>query len=211
MPQLKYWDVTQAAYIPLQIGNPPAYPNLPPTLAAGATFTTYTDAAGDLWIAKGGVYSGAWKRPRDVLGGRWSRTAALTLAGATNTAIPLDTTQRDPFGMLTTAAPVGAINLPLAGLYLVTINMQIGINAVPQEYLTYITSGGNTLAYGTDAKIGAGAATSDPLTSQLQDVISVTAGTTVVVQGLNPSANAVSLRQLAPSQAYCAVQYLGTG
>jgi hypothetical protein len=127
MPQLKYWDVTQAAYIPLQIGNPPAYPNLPPALAAGAAFSTYTDAAGDLWVAKGGVYSGAWKRPRDVLHCRIYSNATFTLAATTETALQYQTVDVDWYGMWNAGAT--RLIAPVPGRYLVNFAINIALNA----------------------------------------------------------------------------------
>src|SRR5215831_4318013 len=59
---------------------------LPAALAAGAAFQSFTDALGDVWVAQGGVNSGAWKRARDVLKSRVYRVATYNLPTAAGVA-----------------------------------------------------------------------------------------------------------------------------
>jgi hypothetical protein len=88
--------------------------SLPPPVTSGTTVQSFTDVWGDVWIAKNGVYGGAWKRARDTLYGKWYRSAALTV-GAYGP-LQLDATTRDPYSMFFNVAQ-GAAAVPIAGVY----------------------------------------------------------------------------------------------
>jgi hypothetical protein len=103
--------------------------NLPPPVASGTTIQSFTDTWGDVWIAKSGVYGGAWKRARDTLIGKWYRSAALTIAGTV--AIPFDVTVRDPYGMYTNPA-ASALGIPITGLYDITWQYSVVATAAGQ-------------------------------------------------------------------------------
>jgi hypothetical protein len=99
--------------------------SLPPPVISGTTVQSFTDVWGDVWIAKNGVYGGAWKRARDTLYGKWYRNAAFTLP-AGQAAVPLDSTTRDPYSMYTNPAGSAAYP-PISGLY--DILWQVTANA----------------------------------------------------------------------------------
>jgi len=90
---------------------------LPPALGAGAAFQSYTDPNGVVWVAKGGVNSGAWRQARDVLHARMMRSALYTLSTASG-GIPFDITDFDPFGIWSPG--YAAFIIPVSGLWLVS-------------------------------------------------------------------------------------------
>jgi hypothetical protein len=102
--------------------------DLPPPLAAGAPFQSFTDDAGEVWVAKGGVNGGAWKRARDVLHCAVSRNTPYTYT--INTPIVYDTVDRDPYG-LWDAAAVG-FRVPVAGVYFVSLEATWSATAAGQ-------------------------------------------------------------------------------
>lgn len=102
--------------------------NLPAPVTSGTTVQSFTDVWGDVWIAKNGVYGGAWKRPRDTLIGKWYRNTAYTSAG--NVALPFDATVRDAYGMYTSAS--SACTVPIAGVYDVTYQYSVTATATAQ-------------------------------------------------------------------------------
>lgn len=100
---------------------------VPPPLGAGAPFSSFTAADGDVWVAKGGVYSGAWKRARDVLACQYYRTAALT--GTTGvTTFTHDTKVSDLYGIYS----AGHLTIPLAGIWHIEQQVCFAPSAVGQ-------------------------------------------------------------------------------
>jgi len=96
--------------------------NLPPALGAGAALASFTDGAGVVWVAKGGVNGGAWRRATDVLHARYYRSAAFTFPAAA-TAFGYDTVIADDYGLYAPAS--GIATFPLGGLW----RMEAGIGA----------------------------------------------------------------------------------
>lgn len=88
---------------------------LPAALGAAAPFTSYTDPNGDVWVAQGGVYNGAWKRAKDVLVGAYYRSAAWTTA-TTTTLLVFDTLDYDPYGLYGRTTS-GTLDTPVAGIW----------------------------------------------------------------------------------------------
>jgi hypothetical protein len=146
---LKVWapPLAQAASVPalgsvvwciFQSGDPayptyvpPAYPNLPPPVTSGTTIQTFTDAAGDLWIAKNGVNGGAWKRPKEVLHARVYRSAAFTFSAGTWATMTMDTVQWDDYGLYGTAG-TGYFTAPLLGWWRMSFILGASTNATGQ-------------------------------------------------------------------------------
>lgn len=89
------------------------------SLGAAAPLTPYTDPTGEVWVAKGGVNGGAWKKARDVLHCSYYRNTAWT-TGTSSTAFitansgGFDTVVSDPYTIYTQAA---GITIPVAGLW----------------------------------------------------------------------------------------------
>jgi hypothetical protein len=89
-------------------------PNLPAPVTSGTTIQTFTDALGDVWVAKNGVNAGAWKRARDVLHARVWRNAAFNWTTAAAVLV-FDTIDRDVYGVYSTAT--GQFSAIVAGWY----------------------------------------------------------------------------------------------
>jgi hypothetical protein len=97
---------------------------IPVPVNTGTTIQTYTDPLGDLWVAKNGVYNGAWKRASQVMSGRVYRAAGFTVTQASQSMI-FDTVAFDAFGMYDLVT--GHLNFQVPGVYLIYFHM----NAVP--------------------------------------------------------------------------------
>jgi hypothetical protein len=132
--QLKYWDVATGQYHALTgpgRGVPPGGTTgdslvkvsqgdydtawrtfLPPPLAAADPFTTHTDPNGEVWVAKGSVAAGAWKKPADVLHARVVRATAWT-SNIALTPVVFDQATKDDFAMFNLTT--GEATLPVAG------------------------------------------------------------------------------------------------
>jgi hypothetical protein len=79
--------------------NPTVGMNLPAALGSGAPFTSFTDSTGTVWVAKGGVNAGAWRKATDVLHAYWARNAALSTLTAAASMITFDAQQYDDYGI----------------------------------------------------------------------------------------------------------------
>jgi hypothetical protein len=82
----------------------------------GPGIQTYTDQSGEVWL---GLNGGPWRRARDVLNVKYTRTAGFTLPATPNTPalLPWDTLIYDPFTVYNTAT--GLLTCPVPGIYLV--------------------------------------------------------------------------------------------
>jgi hypothetical protein len=103
---------------------------LPAPLAAAAPFSSFTSPDGEVWVAKGGIAGGAWRRARDVLHVFISRTGTAALAG-NNSLIPYDTVQADPMGLGITS---NGFSCPIAGSYQIHGQYMYTSTAVNQPY-----------------------------------------------------------------------------
>jgi hypothetical protein len=90
----------------------------PPPVTSTSGFTTYTDQFGDLWVAKGGVNGGAWKRPHDVLHCRAYLSTSYTGTAAAWNIINFQAIDVDAYGLFSTTTY--RFTAPLAGKYLFT-------------------------------------------------------------------------------------------
>jgi hypothetical protein len=129
----------------LQIHNGSGWVGLasgvPAPLLPGALFQSFTDCTGDVWIAKGDVAGGAWRRARDVLYCTSSRSGAFSVS-TTATNLGFEATLNDEYAIRATASPYQIFTMPIAGLY--RLRAQISVNT---------TAGGQSLTCGV--KIGA--------------------------------------------------------
>jgi hypothetical protein len=102
--------------------NPTVGMNVPAALGSAAPFTTFTDTTGEVWVAKGGVNGGAYKRAKDVLHAYSARVAALSTVTTVNTPIVFDAVQYDDYGIWQSTPTVGFI-VPIAGMWRLTGQM----------------------------------------------------------------------------------------
>lgn len=102
----------------------------PAPLASGATLQSYTDPTGEVWVAKGGVNNGQWKKARDVLHSYWYRAAALTNSTGVWVAMVLDTADYDDYGMFdgTTFTP------PIVGVWSLNFQANLSAAATGQDF-----------------------------------------------------------------------------
>src|SRR5215831_3111986 len=94
----------------------------PAPLAAGAALQSYTDPTGEVWVAKGGVNSGQWRKAKDVLKARAYRVATYNLPTAANTVMVYDTTNRDDYSLYNITN--GTISFPVTGWYRIHAQIQ---------------------------------------------------------------------------------------
>lgn len=99
-----------------QLGS---FPALPPVVTSGTTVQSFTDANGQVWVAKAGVNGGAWRLARDVLHCVVNRTAAFNFNSGP---VPFDTVVRDPYGIYN----VGTAQFipPVSGMYFSTLSLR---------------------------------------------------------------------------------------
>jgi hypothetical protein len=155
---------------------------------------TYTDANGELWVAKPGVNGGNWKRPKDVLHCRSDRRAALTPSGSTWTTVQWETLVRDPYALYANAS--GLFTAPVAGVYAISVTCQI---ATGGQWIQITQNGSTTLA---DIYEGGG---SRSITLTLPASY-LNAGDTIVVQALGATAWTTN-----PGYNFCCFDYMGSG
>ena len=114
----------------------PVGTGLPAPVGTGTTIQSYTDPAGQVWVAKNGVNGGAWRKAQDVLTARVFQTA--TVSCATVAAIwPFDTVTHDAYGLWVPASHYFVA--PVAGVYALTGSVLYAQTAVAQQVQTYFT------------------------------------------------------------------------
>jgi hypothetical protein len=95
--------------------TPAGWNPLPPPVASGAGISTFTDVMGDLWVAKGGIAGGAWRRATSVIHGRYQMPTNIA-GGTGNNTLTCTQADIDPFGCIGSNGFVA----PITGSYLVT-------------------------------------------------------------------------------------------
>jgi hypothetical protein len=106
-------DLATKAYVDAKTAT------LPAPVTSGSTVQSFTDALGDVWIAKNGVSGGNWVRANQMVA-RAVLGNAGTPSGLTPFPITLPATL-DPWGCFSTSVFTCAV----AGTYLVTTHMQV--------------------------------------------------------------------------------------
>jgi hypothetical protein len=177
-------------------------PNLPAPITSGSGTQSFTDALGDVWVARNGVNSGAWKRARDVLHCRYYRSAAYNLPVA-DTLFPFDTSLGDPYSLYTIATSL--VTFPIAGLFRVELQVGASATASGQWVQCLMRNAGATAVavqtiYSSTATTAMGPICSD---SSVRN-----AGDSVTVRGFS-SVALVTVVGMAWTHLY--VDYLGTG
>lgn len=178
-------------------GGPPSTP-----LAAGAAFQSFTDSTGTVWIAKGGVNGGAWRKASDVL-----RVRAYVSIGFTVPAGPLGITFNavtagdDPYGM---AAPP-QFNCLVPGVFLVTTKVEFTPQAGATWTGLYVLRNGVNVGLAPIVHAG-GAFAVGPYAATL---IRATSASDYISVQINGSATGAGV--VGTDRTFCAIQYLGTG
>ena len=167
----------------------------------GGGIGTYTDPAGEVWVAKVGVNGGAWRKARDVLHARWYRAAAWSTATGAGVPIVFDTADFDAYGLWVSGS--SGFVAPVAGVYRAGGALTAPFAAAGQYVQLTLVQGAAQIAqntlYGAGA-VNGNAAVSDIVRAAAGDVLSVQARTTAVQAGLTGR-----------GLTYFNVDYVGTG
>jgi hypothetical protein len=109
--------------------NPTVSMGVPAAVGSGSGLVSFTDDLGDVWVAKGGVNGGVYKRARDVLHAAYVRNAALSTvatAGGSGVMTTFDGMQYDDYGMWQTGVgnqSAGGFVTLVPGMYRLTAQM----------------------------------------------------------------------------------------
>jgi len=173
--------------------------NLPPPVTSGSGIQTFIDVNGEQWVAKNGVYSGVWKRARDVMHAVAYRNAAYTMT-TSQVVFPYDVQRNDQYGMWTPASNGFTLGCP--GWWLC------------QGTICGGTSAGSQYIQGSICYNGVGASSDNVIQSaatglfwRTQCLLLMPAGTIINLQAYQNVANAVSVGIIT----HLEVMYLGSG
>jgi hypothetical protein len=157
---------------------------LPPPVTTGTTVQTYTDPNGDVWVAKNGVASGAWRRARDVIRAKANTNVQQNIpATATTYTSTYNQTVYDAYGLLNIGA--GTFTAPIPGVYLAVGRVYIGFNnAGGQAYIVIMK---NSSEYARAAQT---AITSTAWEAEVNDQVACVAGDTLAIAYYNGTGQA---------------------
>ena len=177
-------------------------PNLPAPVVSGSGVQSFTDTLGDVWVAANGVYSGAWKRARDVLHSRISRIGAWNTS-TTAVQFSYDTINYDVYGMYS----AGGWITPIAGIYQYTAAICFGAQATGAFCEVGLRIGASSIAVNS---VGAASSGSGGLTGFSS---CTTSQAIAAAQALTASqrAPAAIAGQAGSNYCYSTLDYLGTG
>jgi hypothetical protein len=175
-------------------------------VAAGAPLAAYTDPiTNEVYVAKGGVNGGAWRKARDVLYCRYYRATAFNTTTAVGV-LPFDTVIADPYGLYNPTS--GIFTVPVAGRYAFYSTATATPTAAGQNFQLYFShnSPTNQIVYASVSSGGSGAGYRQVPTCRYQDNLS--AGDTVYT---NQVATAVLPVYPGAPYTYFYADYHGTG
>jgi hypothetical protein len=110
-------------------------------VAAAAPLAAYTDPiTSEVWVAKGGVNGGVWRKGRDVLRARMFRNTAFSVP-TTVTTVPWDGTSYDDYGLYV-AAQNGFV-IPVTGMYQFVSKIIVNGTAAGQQLQLYVYRNGS--------------------------------------------------------------------
>lgn len=187
-----FWLRKQGAWVAL--GGPSV------AVGSGSGLTSFTDGAGEVWVAAGSVLAGAWRKARDVLHAAYTRSVAWTLPQAW-TALGMDNRLNDPYALYNPST--GVFTAPIAGLWGLFIAVGASADTAGRAVQAAI---GPTL--GTN--LGAGIASSGGaaiITASSLVTAKLTAGQTLITQNFC----AAALAGWANAGTRAQFDYLGTG
>lgn len=176
--------------------------DLPAPVTAGG-IQAFTDVYGEQWVAKPGVYSGNWRKARDVLHAVIYRNATLPMPTAAGTFLAYDTVQRDTYGMFSS----NGFLIPAVGLYRIQGTCNTTTTATAQYESMYLYGGpsaGTQLTFtNTVTTISGGISCRSWIVTKcaVNDLIKVQAYVNVASQNV----------QLGLINARLEISYIGTG
>jgi hypothetical protein len=199
-------DQTGNVWICTAAGSPGTWvragsPHLPPAVTTGG-IQSYTDPNADVWIAKPGVYAGAWQRARDVLHSAWHRAGAWNTSAGSFAVFNYDTAETDPYALYVNGVgwtcPIAGLYRPYAQLAFTATAVgqwiQVALNRAGTAFATRISAtsaaAGNNLFVAADHLVKANAG----------DVLTVTQMAGAAVAGLTSTGAVIA-----------SLDYLGTG
>jgi hypothetical protein len=189
-------NITDVRPFALAIGS---VNGLPPPVLSGTGIQSWTDDNNDVWVAKNGVYGGAWRKARDVLHSRWYRNGAWSWPTAA-TVLTYDQPSYDPYSLYASAR----FTAPIGGLYYLRALAGYSATASGQWAATYPQLNGATmLASSQGWSTGVGG-----ILIPAADLLKLNAGDTIQIQVRASNAIAGLTSQQYTS---LTVQYLGTG
>ena len=111
----------------------------PPT--TNTTPQTYIDPTGEQWVADANVYSGGWRRARDVMRSQVYRSTGYnTIGTGAETVFPFDTADYDAYGCWNLAT--GVFTAQIDGYYIINTNLHFSAPAVSQRmYARFANTG----------------------------------------------------------------------
>jgi hypothetical protein len=164
-------------------------------LGAGAAFSVLSDTSGEMWIAKGGVFGGAWRRAKDTLYAK-APQGAVTLSGSTP--IPMGAATTDPYGCFSAAG----FTCPMAGQYLALMNLQVtGLGAGSGPIYAVQKNGADTV---TNVLFNA-SGTAQNYSLVVSDIVPAVAGDVIRMRVGNTSGT------VSAGGGFLQVRYVGTG
>jgi hypothetical protein len=140
-----------------------------------ANLITKPDLTGQLWVAKGGVNGGAWRKAGDALKARVYRSAAVS-PGAVNAfnAMPFDTVSYDAYGLMALSST--PFTCPLAGVW--ELRGASAMFPLASRFIVALFKNGTEVARGHDVTGTAAAGTGGPVT----DLQPLAVGDTIQLQ-----------------------------
>ena len=174
---------------------------LPAAVTSGTTVQSYVDPMGDVWVAKNGVASGAWRRARDVVAARVYRVTAATSVASTWSRLGFDSTTvgTDIFSLNSG----GTFTCPVAGRYLCIAQTAWGSNAAAWRQIAAIYKNGAEVVRGFDGTV----AINSNGTTQVHDVVLCAANDYLELYYY--TGVAVAMQAVSGITPFFSVQYLG--
>jgi hypothetical protein len=181
--------------------------NLPPPVTPPtAPIQSFTDAmTGEVWIARGNVYSGGWRKARDVVHFHAFRNAAYNLPTASGI-IAFDTNWADNFSLYT-GSPNYGCQVPVQGFYRAFAYLEVTV-AVAGTYIQMNLQQNNTTNWSSDNYFSTRA--SGGLCARTQALMYLNAGDIVNLHAYQPQGYPCVVTGNIPP-CHLEVSYLGTG
>jgi hypothetical protein len=128
--------------------------NIPPPLGAGAPFASFTDSNGEVWVAKGGVNGGLYRKATSVLRSRVFRSSAWTLNTAGYVPLVMNAVTRDDYAVYDTTN--GFFTAPVAGWWQFVVILSASASGAGQWVQAVLGTNGTTPEAGSTNHSGVG-------------------------------------------------------